>query len=54
MDLPDQPDLRIDLTAAIYHCTGCGKEQLHSFAELRKLTPTALVRAFQAAGIQSG
>lgn len=52
--LPDQPDLRIDLTAAVYHCTGCGKEQLHSLAELRKLTPTALVRAFQAAGVQSG
>ena len=37
-----------------YHCTGCGKEQLHSLAELRKLTPAALVHAFQAAGIQSG
>lgn len=52
--LPDQPDLGIELTMAVYHCTGCGKEQLHSLAELRKLTPTALVHAFQAAGIQSG
>jgi hypothetical protein len=52
--LPDQPDLRIDLTMAVYHCTGCGKEQVHSLAELRKLTPAALVHAFQAAGIQSG
>lgn len=52
--LPDQADLRIDLTMAVYHCTGCGKQQLHSLAELRKLTPTALVHAFRAAGIQSG
>ena len=52
--LPDQPQLEVDLTMAVYHCTGCGKEQLHSLAELRKLTPAALVHAFQAAGIHGG
>ena len=52
--LPDQPGLEVDLTMAVYHCTGCGKEQLHSLDELRKLTPAALAHAFQAAGIQSG
>lgn len=52
--LPDQPELGVDLTMAVYHCTACAKEQLHSLAELRRLTPAALVHAFQAAGIQSG
>lgn len=52
--LPDQPELEVDLTMAVYHCTGCRKEQLHSLDELRKLTPAALAHAFQAAGIQSG
>lgn len=52
--LPDQPDFGIDLTMAVYQCSGCSKEQLHSLAELRKLTSTALVHAFKAAGIQSG
>lgn len=52
--LPDQPELRIELSMPVYHCTGCAKEQLHSRAELRKLTPAALGHAFRAAGIQSG
>lgn len=52
--LPEQPELRVDLTMAVYACTACGKEQMHSLSELRKLTPTALVHAFKAAGIQSG
>ena len=53
-ELADQKDLKIDLTMAVYRCTGCGKEQLHSLKELHKLTPAALAHAFQAAGIQSG
>lgn len=52
--LEAQPDLTVDLTIAVYRCGGCGKEQLHSLKELRKLTPAALAHAFQAAGIQSG
>ena len=52
--LADQSELRVDLTMAVYRCGGCGKEQLHSLKELHKLTPAALVHAFQAAGIQSG
>lgn len=50
----DQPSLKIDLTIPVYKCSGCGKEQLHSLKEVRKLTPAALAHAFQAAGIQSG
>ena len=52
--LADQPGLKVDLTMAVYKCAGCSMEQLHSLKEVRKLTPNALVHAFQAAGIQSG
>ena len=52
--LADQPELKVDLTIAVYKCAGCDKEQLHSLKEVRKLTPAALGHAFQAAGIQSG
>ena len=50
----DQPRMKVDLTMPVYRCGGCGKEQLHSLKEVRKLTPSALVHAFQSAGIQSG
>ena len=50
----DQPGLRVDLTMPVYRCSGCGKEQLHSLKEVRKLTPAALAHAFRAAGIQIG
>lgn len=42
----------VELSAPVYRCTGCGKEQLHSLAEVRKLTPAALVHAFKGAGIK--
>lgn len=52
--LPDQPGLKVDLTMPVYKCSGCGKEQLHSLKEVRKLTPAALAHAFQSAEIRSG
>ncbi|WP_418317141.1 hypothetical protein [Piscinibacter sakaiensis] len=52
--MPDQPGLEIDLAMPVYHCTGCGKEQLHSLTELRKLTPAALAHAFKAADMHGG
>lgn len=52
--LSDQPGLKVDLTVPVYKCSGCGKEQLHSLKEVRKLTPAALAHALQGAGIQSG
>lgn len=53
-DLTDQPGLEVDLTMPVFHCTGCGKEQLHSLDEVHRLTPMALAHAFQGAGIRSG
>lgn len=52
--LPDTSAFQIDLTSPVYKCVGCGKEQLHSLKEVRKLTPDALVQAFKEAGITSG
>ncbi len=41
-----------ELSMPVFKCTGCGKEQLHSLEELRKLTPAALVHAFKEARIK--
>ena len=50
---PDVAPFRVQISMPVYRCTGCGKEQLHSLAELRKLTPAALVHAFKGAGINA-
>jgi hypothetical protein len=47
-----EPEFHADLTMPVFRCTGCGKEQMHSLGEVRKLTPAALAHAFQAAGIK--
>lgn len=52
--IADHPGLRVDLTIAVYRCGGCGKEQLHSLKEVRKLTPAALAHAFKSAGLHGG
>jgi len=41
----------VDLTMPVYKCSSCGKEQLHSLKEVRKLTPAAMAHAFEAANI---
>ena len=41
----------VDLTMPVYKCTACGREQLHSLNEIRKLTPAAMAHAFEAANI---
>lgn len=41
----------VDLSMPVYKCSACGREQLHSLKEVRKLTPTAMAHAFDAAGI---
>ena len=41
----------VDLTMPVYKCSACGKEQLHSLREVRKLTPAAMAHAFEAARI---
>lgn len=52
--LPQIDAFAVDLTAPVYRCGRCGREQLHSLKELRKLTPAALAHAFKAAGIPHG
>ena len=41
----------VDLSMPVYRCSSCGKEQLHSLKEVRKLTPAAMAQAFEAAEI---
>ena len=41
----------VDLSMPVYRCSACGKEQLHSLKEVRKLTPAAMAQAFEAAEI---
>lgn len=50
---PSADAFEVDLSMPVFKCTGCGKEQLHSLAEVRKLTPAALVHAFKGAGIKA-
>ena len=49
MTLGDLGPFRVELTAPVYRCPGCSREQLHSLKEVRKRTPAALAHAFQAA-----
>lgn len=51
LELHDLTPFGVDLTMPVYKCTGCGKEQLHSLKEIRKLTPAAMAHAFEAANI---
>lgn len=52
--LAELDPIGVDLTMPVYRCSGCGREQLHSLKEIRKLTPEALAHAFQAADIPPG
>lgn len=52
--LPQIDAFAVDLTTPVYRCSRCGREQLHSLKELRKLTPAALAHAFKAAQIPHG
>ncbi len=49
--LEDLDPFGVDLSMPVYKCSACGKEQLHSLKEVRKLTPTAMAHAFEAADI---
>ena len=42
---------RVALTAPVYRCPACARDQVHSLNEVRKRTPEALTHVFQAAGI---
>lgn len=54
VELLDLQPFHVELTAPVYRCPKCSREQLHSLKEVRKLTPEALVHAFKEAGISSG
>ena len=45
---------RVELTLPLYQCPACGKEQIRSLQELRKLAAPAMARAFEAAGLHPG
>ncbi len=49
--LEDLDPFGVDLTMPVYKCSACGKEQLHSLKEVRRLTPAAMAHAFEAADI---
>ena len=54
VSLPEFEPFRVELTAPLYRCTKCSREQLHSLEEVRKATPPALAEAFRAADIPPG
>jgi len=49
--LDDVTPFHVELTLPVYRCPDCEKKQVHSLKEVRKHTPEALARAFQAAEI---
>jgi DNA-directed RNA polymerase subunit RPC12/RpoP len=51
VSLPEYGRFRVELTAPVYRCPKCSREQLHSLEEVRKHTPPALAEAFRAAEI---
>ena len=54
VSLPGLQPFRVELTAPVYRCPKCAREQLHSLEEVRKHTPPALAEAFRAADIPPG
>jgi DNA-directed RNA polymerase subunit RPC12/RpoP len=49
--LRDLGPFRVELTAPVYRCTKCSREQLHSLKDVRNRTPAALAQVFRAADI---
>ena len=47
---PDAPAFQVELEAPLYKCPGCGKEQLRSLSEVRKLLSLAMVGICDRAG----
>ena len=48
-----ESEFQVEIAMPVFRCSGCGKEQMHSLSEVRKLTPAALVHAFRDAGIKA-
>jgi DNA-directed RNA polymerase subunit RPC12/RpoP len=51
LSLAEVDPVGVDLSMPVYRCSSCGKQQLHSLREVRKLTPLALAGAFESAEI---
>lgn len=51
LTLADCEPFRVELTAPVYRCPKCAREQVHSLKEVRGRMPQALAEAFRAAGI---
>lgn len=49
--LHDLHPFHVELTAPVYRCPACAREQLHSLKEVRSSTPGVLAEAFRAAEI---
>jgi len=47
--LENLPPFRVQLATQFYNCTSCGKAQMRSRDDVRKLLPAAMARAFKAA-----
>ena len=45
-------EFRVEISMPVFRCAKCGREQVHSLQDVRKLTPAALVHAFRGAGIR--
>jgi DNA-directed RNA polymerase subunit RPC12/RpoP len=50
--LESLPGFRVELTAPLYKCTACGKEQLRGRDEIRQSLPAAMALAFKAANLK--
>ena len=51
IELDELETFGVDLTMPVYKCSACGKEQMHSLREVRRLTPAAMAHAFEDAKI---
>jgi hypothetical protein len=49
--LDEVDPIGVELSMPVYRCSACGREQIHSLKEVRRLTPVALAGAFESARI---
>jgi hypothetical protein len=52
--LADAAPFRVDVTAPVYRCPSCSREQVRSLREMQDHTPAALAQAFRAADLRPG
>lgn len=52
VSVADDTRLHVEITAPVYTCTSCGKEQLRASDDVTGRVPAALAHAFQAANLK--